>query len=353
MSNIKDKVLFFVKENKQNILPILTGTVAVITIIAATSNFFFKYFSLSKETLLGFNFGLHFLMTSYVVFKGYNYKLDINDLFSKDQDYHKRFFFVSNKDEFIQYGKRAKIQLNQLLKYWVIICGIWALFYLASGVFEIFDILEKEELLFRGIFNFFNSLETAFFISCYYILTVSSYENEKFKLPRSIILWWIALFTIYIFDLCFKISTHHKYLNDYSIALDIIGGILSCTFFSLFFARLDSKFLGFNVVPIAILFFYASLQAIFPILNVFKSLISESTGLKNSFIFKQQIITALEYFYIFGYYFALLSKAILYTFIYTENNKHKLWIYFMSVAIQSPKYKECHENFPNSYKNSN
>ena len=306
--------------------------------------FFSTFLIIDAHIILIINYGLHFILTAYIAIKGLDYEIDNSEIVTSYRTNKKPFFFIDKITDLRNYIERAKLHLSKLLRYWVYISIVWAFFYLIKCVDETCNnVISNSPFLYRGCFNFFNLLETGFIINCYYILRVNSYPYKKFNLPNVVKIWWFALLIIFAFDIALKWLSYIDSIHDYSMFFDIIGGVLSCTFFSLFFARLDSKFLGFPISLIAILFFYACLQAIFPILHTLMSVIENTVY--DSPDFKKNITQIISNFFVFGYYFALLTKVLIYNLLFKDENKKKILFYFVSMSAQSLKIENLRSQF--------
>lgn len=320
---------------KKNIIPFVTFIAATYTILSSIIFPFTHLLIFDAKLALPINFGAHVLLTTYVVIKGVEFEIPFPTVYSKYKELREALFFVDNPDNLDVLSKRATTCLKRFLRFWIYICGVWSIYYIFLLIDKAFQgAVFQNELLSRAYFNLANTLETGFIMGGYFVLTQETYNRDQFRTPEIVRLWWIILGITAATDLVSKYLSHIGILPDVSFAFDILGGILTCTFFSLFFARLDSKFIGFNIFLIAFLFFYSSLQAIYPI---FKLSVSNNAELAKQF--------NLEMIELFLYNIAFVAKAMLFYLLFTKRNKERLFIYFLSISILAPKFKEFHEKW--------
>ncbi len=259
--------------------------------------------------------------------------------------YLKDLFHVPNREAFNTLRDRALINIKFFEKYWRATALIWILYYAYELVIFFITsnsiVAHSDNMPIRMdvfIFDLIGSVKTQEFITnalnmastftlfcCFIIIakrTFKTDDEKKFYLPHKITSL-LVLASLLMFEIIYKLSTIDTYISNIGIALALIYGLISATVFVLLTGRLDSKYLRVPGILIAILYCYAFLQLIFPIISLHGS--AQIDGVNKNPFFKTFIIVA--------YHLGLIFKTflmLLFTWLFKSG---KIFFYLLRVRI--------------------
>lgn len=258
------------------------------------------WLDLKKDRYEGHNIFLnHFHVLSNALFVAYCMFSLINSRFLQDlegSDKPQRLFnYVKNKfgtssalyneGETDLYERMVK-SLSQFYYSWLVVWGLWLVFYLGKFVYalieviyatedkHIFDQLSRYENLFENTFNILNSF-VIFFI--YMVITISTVKqstpghNLK-QMNRYILVLAIIGLICFMFDLGSLAMNNDYYAWQLFLKLSI--SFIACISLMALLGRLNSSFLEIPQWLILSLYIYAALQMLYP-LSAFKSYLHE------------------------------------------------------------------------------
>jgi hypothetical protein len=326
------------------------GIPIVVTTLAALVALFDRFiYPLFPTEFLGANSRnlyliiIHLILVLTFIISRFNYDLDIKELIKSNPKIFQKFIEVKNITEFKLFSNQALESLEKFIKYWIFTCVIWFIHYLIK-LFQLIFITEPEEnehfaTVFDLSFNLLNYASTFTLLACYIIITYPTFKKGKFQMPVLFLIWGIVFGSIFLFEIFYRfLNSSSESSNEYILIIfGVIGGVISCIFFSLLIGRLDNKLLNISNFAIGILFLYASIQAFYPLLHFF-------LNRKNTTSLEGITLSDIDFWIIL---FALIAKSVLFFVLLIGEKNHRLFIFmvFQCALIKNyePRRKEVYK----------
>ncbi len=324
--------LFNSIHQKTNITAIVFTIVNIVCIIFAFPN---------KTDLLendGALFLCNFLICSLCLFWGF--KALRYDSFHTKADEIKRAIYLDHisTQKFTSYiGSAAAsiIKITEYLRYilisWSILyfCMFLCWLYLNTNNDEITEIFKDhlrisrerlESIYIPSLLNGTNVITSYFLIKIFYILNS---DEQTVKSTAALSLINVVSFLVLFFFIFNRSACPEEELADLmatNLVVSLVLGIFSCITFSLVLARLESKFTLTKSSFFVILFLYAALQMIYPLLLLGKPLfLNEISTLKKTVLIISNCFIL----------FAFVAKTIFYSLFHQVITTHRIFIYFL------------------------
>lgn len=258
-------------------------------------------------------------------------------------------FNFSNQARFRKAVKRARLAILKIRVYWDVTVGIWFVFYgiliLKCLFFTEQDLRNLEQdhpnigYLIKAVLNVFSNATSYTIFLIYLIFSIETWRVDKTgkgkhghtAIGRSF-LWILICYTLV--DLTVR-GLYVKFPEIESLgrtifALDCVGALISAVVLSLLAGRLDSKFMMAPTSGIILIYFYAALNAIWPLV-AFLDLVP-----KNSPMFDELNLGAEFSQYLSSIYFTLVfySKGLFWAFfVYLLRSRNILFYFVRMVSL--------------------
>jgi len=315
-------ILKWIKSQRIISIPVIIGLIASFVLIFEQLFEIYRNLELTHSYLLNYKIFLAigtgvfillfiFGVSKYIRISKINTSVNLHDLFG-----------VESKDQAKELLYKSESIVYKIAKLWEFILLVWALTYAINFISLNLNISEHFVIL-RPIYNFLNNLST---IALYVAYLLIAFQSHKSIFASRSFIFSITLIIIYsCFDVIstfFLIDSSDKTLQH---LLHFFPGLFSGLVIALFVGRLDSRILNPPIAIISILYLYAIIQILYPIMDSLQYSSNKDYFYSNNIYLYNTILLLLSYF-------SLICKIAFYLLIIWCIATRRLLTYLLFIS---------------------